>query len=70
MIVSPASSRPSPFASAGVPAVRSRVSVLALEVGVVAVSGSESTRAPVGPVALAVAVLTTAPASTSAAVTV
>ncbi len=70
MTVSPASTRPLPLVSAGVPADLVSDSVDRVEVGVLVVSGADVTGAPVGGVPDAVAELSTAPAFTSACVTV
>ena len=64
--MSPASTRPLPFTSAGVPAVLSRVIVASVDVGVDVLDGIEVTVPPPGFVPFAVAVLSTEPASTSA----
>ena len=64
-MVSPASTRPLPSTSVGVPARLSRVSVATVLVGVLVVSGLGH-GVPVGAVAVAAAVLSTVPASTSA----
>ncbi|GAB2588485.1 hypothetical protein GCM10009593_29360 [Microlunatus antarcticus] len=63
---SPASTRPLVFVSVGVPAVLVRVSVDVVEVGVAVEAAFEVTVAPAGFRPAAVAVLLTAPASTSA----
>ena len=65
-MVSPASTRPLPSTSTGVPACLSRVRVASVLVGVVVESMASSVRLPSGLVALAAAVLSTTPASTSA----
>jgi sortase (surface protein transpeptidase) len=65
-IVSPASTRPLPLRSAGVPATLSRVNVALVSVGVDVESGAESIAGPVGGVPVAVAVLSTDPPFTSA----
>ena len=65
-MVSPASTRPEPSASTGVPACLSSVRVATVLVGVLVVSVVGGTEVPSGPVAVAVAVLSTVPASTSA----
>ena len=64
--MSPASVRPSPFTSTGVPARLSRVSEVAVEVAVVAVVTGEVARTPARVVPEAVAELVTLPRSTSA----
>ena len=64
--VSPASTRPLPFASTAWPACLSSVRVATVLVGVLVVSVAGRTGVPSGPVAVAVAVLSTVPASTSA----
>lgn len=65
---SPAPMRPSPSTSVGVPAVLTRTSVAVGSVGVRVPEAFEMMAAPRGSVAVAVAELTTAPASTSACV--
>ena len=65
-MVSPASTRPLPSTSTGVPACLSRVRVATSLVGVLVLSGPAVTASPFGAVAVAVAVLSTVPASTSA----
>ena len=65
-MVSPASTRLLPSVSTGVPACLSRVRVATVLVGVLVVSVAGRTGAPSGPLAVAVAVLSTVPASTSA----
>ena len=63
--MSPASTRPLPLRSVGVPALLTRASEAAFDVGVVVVALGEVTARPAGSVAVAFAVLVTAPASTS-----
>ena len=65
-MVSPASTRPLPSTSTGVPARLSRLRVATVLVGVLVVSVTGATAVPSGSVAVAVAVLSTVPASTSA----
>ena len=70
-MVSPASVTPLPLASTGVPAVLTRVSAGAAGVtGVLVVDGALVTSVPPGGVPVAVALLSTLPAVTSAAVMV
>ena len=64
--MSPASRRPSAFASTGGAAVLSSVSVAVDAVEVLVRSGAELTGRPSGSVPRAVALLSTEPASTSA----
>ncbi len=64
--MSPASTRPLPFTSTGVPARLSRLSASVRSVGVVVLDAFEVTLVPSGSTASAVAVLSILPASTSA----
>ncbi|GAB2588511.1 hypothetical protein GCM10009593_29410 [Microlunatus antarcticus] len=63
---SPASTRPFVLTSVGVPAVLTRASVVTVDVGVDVLAGLEVRRTLFGSRPLTVAVLATAPASTSA----
>ena len=65
-MVSPASTRPLPSASTGWPACLSKVNTASPLVAVLVLSATGSSGTPSGPVAVAVAVLSTVPASTSA----
>ena len=65
-MVSPASTPLAPFLSTGVPARLSRVRVATVLVGVLVVSVTGPTASPSGDAAVAAAVLSTVPRSTSA----
>ncbi len=65
-MVSPASIRPSPSVSVGVPACLSSSSASTFDIAVEVLETGETTPAPPGSLAVAVALLSTRPASTSA----
>ncbi len=64
-MVSPASTRPLPFTSTGVPACLTRLTISSPWIWVAVLSGWDCTLTPNGLVAVAMAVLSTVPASTS-----